>query len=149
MAGRAGRSDRPGEVVVQTLHGDDPAIRFAETHDYTSFAEHELRDRREAGLPPFTRIVRLITRHEKIDVARKTADELGATLRELLPQEKVTIIGPQQAEFAKIRSQFRFHILLTSSQAGLIQTILHDQMSRILKDAKGEVLADVDPVNLL
>ncbi|MCD4823244.1 MAG: primosomal protein N' [Phycisphaerae bacterium] len=149
VAGRAGRGDTSGEVVVQTLHADDPAIQFAREHDYEGFSAYELADRQDAHLPPFARMVRFVIRHEKIAAASAAADKLAGMLRKYLPADKVTFIGPQQAEFVKIRKQFRFHILLITSNAGVIQNILHPKMREITKDIPAEVLADVDPMNLM
>jgi primosomal protein N' (replication factor Y) len=149
VAGRAGRGDVPGQVVVQTLHGDDPAIRFAENHDYYGFTDYELADRKDANLPPFSRMVRFITRHGKVDIASEAAEKLAGMLRGLIPDDGTVLIGPQQAEFPKIRNQFRFHVLLICPHAGTIQKILHSQMGKIAKNTPAEVIVDVDPINLL
>jgi primosomal protein N' (replication factor Y) len=149
VAGRAGRGETPGEVVVQTLHPDEPAIRFAETHDFDGFAEHELSDRAEAGMPPMTRLTRFIVRHEKMDHAEAGAAELARAVRRLLPADRVTILGPMQAEFAKIRDLFRFHILVFASQPGLVQQRLAPAFGEITHRIRAEILADVDALNLL
>ncbi len=149
VAGRAGRSDTPGQVIVQTLHADDPSIHFAEHHDYVGFAKYELADRQEANLPPFSRMVRFVIRHEKMDVASQAAGELGTALRHLLPAGQVIMIGPQQAEFIKLRNQFRFHILVITNQPGLVQNALAGQLGQITRDIHAEIIADVDPINIL
>ena len=149
VAGRAGRAHTAGEVVVQTLHPEDPAIQFAEHHDYEGFIRRELRDRQEADLPPFSRVIRFIIRHEKVDCASSSADQLAKLLTQLLPCEQVRLIGPHQAEFAKLRNRFRFHILLITSRPGVVQQILHPQMPQITRSIPAEILPDVDPINLL
>ncbi len=149
VAGRAGRADLPGEVVVQTLHGDEPAIRFAAAQDFDAFAEKELHERREAGYPPFSRIVRFIVRHKDGQRASDAATVLARRLRELLPGDKVTIAGPQPALVKKIRDQFRFQILLIARHADLVQQALRPHMRALCREAKAEVIADVDPVNLM
>jgi primosomal protein N' (replication factor Y) len=148
VAGRAGRADLPGEVVVQTLHADEPAILFAAQHDYHGFADWELPLRRDAGLPPFTRMVRFVVRHEKHDRARDGAAALATALRRLLP-DGVTFWGPSEAGVLKIRNQFRHQILIVTPRPGMVQKALAGRMEALTKDIPAEVIPDVDPVNLV
>jgi len=148
VAGRAGRSDLPGEVIVQTLHADDPAIRFAIGHDYDGFAAGELELRRQANVPPFTRISRFIVRHADADKAQTSAATLTGRLRQLLAGKSVDIQGPQPAIVRKIQNLFRFQVLLTAA-AGVIQTHLAPQMESLARDLPAEIIPDVDPVHLL
>ena len=149
VAGRAGRADLPGEVIVQTLHPDEPAIRYAATHDYDAFAEWELRHRIDAALPPATRVIRLIVRHRDIDRTQEAATVLVRRLREILPDEGVDMVGPMPAAIAKIRDHFRFQVLLIARRGGLIQQFVSPRMEWLCKDLHAEVVADVDPVNLV
>ena len=149
VAGRAGRSDLPGEVIVQTLHEDEPAIRFAVRHDYDGFAAWELPSRQSVGLPPFTRIVRLIVRHANPDKAEQGAKDLAGKLAALLPPGEVRIVGPQPAGVLKIRNQFRHQILLICPRPGQIQQALFGRIEGLCRDNPAEVIADVDPIHLL
>ena len=117
VAGRAGRGQVPGEVVVQTLHEDEPAIRFAATHDFAGFAATEMPLRQEAGFPPYGRLVRLIVRHQSVTKAQQGAEELGRRTRRLLPPQ-ITMQGPMPCGVQKIRNLFRFQILLTAPARG-------------------------------
>jgi primosomal protein N' (replication factor Y) len=139
----------PGEVVVQTLHEGEPAIRFAIHHDYDGFAEWELPLRHEAALPPFTRMVRLLIRHRQSEKAEQAARGIAEAVRQALLRHGVTVIGPQAAGVPKIRNQYRFHLVLISSQPGLIQQVLWPRMEALCRMSPAELLADVDPVNLL
>ena len=147
VAGRAGRAEMPGQVVVQTLHGDEPAIQFATTHDYKGFAAWELPLRKDAGLPPYARLVRFVVRHENMDRASAAANALAVALRPHLPPE-VVFWGPDPAAIKRIRNKFRFQILLISPRPGVIQAALAGRMERIVHDIPAEVLADADPVSL-
>lgn len=149
VAGRAGRSDRPGEVVVQTLHADEPAIVFATTHDYESFAANELALRKEILYPPFARMMRFVIRHENIDKARGGADQLAAELRKLLPAGKVRLFGPQPAGVLKVKNQFRFQVLMLASRAGAVQQTLAGRMEELTRNNPAEVIADIDPMQLM
>jgi primosomal protein N' (replication factor Y) len=149
VAGRAGRSDTPGEVVVQTLHPGEPAIEMARNHDYKAFAEMELQDRQAAGFPPFSRMVRFILTHARQGEAEASADRLGEILRQCIPASEATIIGPQPAMLPRLRDEFRFDILLLTQQAGLVQQRLGGRMKAISSDIKADLAVDVDPMNLL
>ncbi|MFB3891439.1 MAG: primosomal protein N' [Phycisphaerae bacterium] len=160
VAGRAGRGQTGGEVVVQTLHDQEPAIVFAATHDYDGFAAKELALRKQIGYPPFSRIVRLISRHKNVDKARQGAADLAAALKAILskggepgrtggPSQAIRIIGPQPAQVLKVRNEFRFDILLMSARPGAIQQLLAGRMDAICRPITAEIIADVDPVNLL
>jgi len=149
VAGRAGRADLPGEVVVQTLHADDPAVQFAAEHDYDGFAAGELPSRKETNLPPFSRLVRFIARHTNPSTALEGAETLAARLAKLLPRGQVTMIGPQAAGVKKIRNQYRFVILLKCASAGVIQRAVYPQMEALCRGIPAEIAADADPIQLL
>jgi primosomal protein N' (replication factor Y) len=148
VAGRAGRGNEAGEVVVQTLHEQEPAIVFATRHDYDGFAAREMPLRKEANLPPYSRLVRFIVRHRDASRAREAASKLAAAIRPLLPAG-VRVDGPQEAGVRMVRNQFRFQLLLTASRAGLVQDALRPHMERLTAGLGAEVLPDVDPVNLM
>ena len=149
VAGRAGRSDLPGQVVVQTIYPEEPAIRFAAEHDYDAFAEWEMPSRRAAGFPPFTRMVRFIVRHGESLKAESGAAKLAPKLRALLPGDEVTMIGPLPCGVVRLRNKFRFQILLTAPRAGLIQQCLGPHMQSLTRDIGAEVIADADPISLI
>ena len=148
VAGRAGRGQTPGEVVVQTLHEDEPAIRFAATHDYQGFAASELPLRREMGFPPYSRMVRMIVRHENVSKAAQDADRIGRSVAAVLPPQ-ILMQGPMPCGVRKIRNLFRYQILLTAERAGWIQQFLSPRLGEFCRDLEAEVIADVDPIALL
>ncbi|MFA6134070.1 MAG: primosomal protein N' [Phycisphaerae bacterium] len=149
VAGRAGRAGTSGEVVVQTLHENEPAILFASRHDYDGFAAYEMPQRKEAHTPPYTRMIRFIIRHADSLKAHEGAEKLAAELRRLLAGEPVIIDGPQLATVKKIQNLFRFQILLTAGKAGALQQILYPHMEALCRASAAEIIADVDPVHLL
>jgi primosomal protein N' (replication factor Y) len=158
VAGRAGRSDLPGEVIVQTLHADEPAIVFASSHDYDGFSAGELALRKEILYPPFARMLRFVVRHERIETAQKGAGELADAMRKLFglsaplgqkPSDQVRLIGPQPCGVLKVKNQFRFHILLLTARAGLAQQILWPRMEELARTNPAEIIADVDPMQVM
>ncbi|MBS3733817.1 MAG: primosomal protein N' [Phycisphaerae bacterium] len=149
VAGRAGRAERPGEVVVQTLHEDEPAVRFATSHDYLGFAKWELPLRKEAGVPPFSRLMRFVVRHKDADRAHAGATELGRLLGELVGDAAVRRFGPQPAAVKKIRGQFRWEVQLYTDRPGAVQDRVAPHMEDLTRRVKADLYADVDPLNLL
>jgi primosomal protein N' (replication factor Y) len=147
VAGRAGRSDIPGEVIVQTLYEDEPAIQFAVKHDYDGFAAKELPLRQDAHLPPYWRLVRFVIRHADASKGQEAATQLAARLRSALPAE-VVILGPSPAGIFKIKNQFRFQVLLMSPKAGLVQQYMHNRLVTCLKGLSADIIADADPMTL-
>ena len=87
VAGRAGRGDNPGRVVLQTFLPDDPTIQAAIRQDFAGFAEAELASRREVGLPPFARMVRIVLRDQEQPKLHKMSEELAAKLADAAARE--------------------------------------------------------------
>jgi primosomal protein N' (replication factor Y) (superfamily II helicase) len=84
VAGRTGRGERGGKVMIQTFTPDHPSINLAATHDYLKFAELELAHRKEHLYPPYQRLVRLIIRSQDEGAAQTFADTLAGAFREAL-----------------------------------------------------------------
>src|SRR5690606_30480892 len=104
VAGRAGRSTDPGRVIVQTMGPETPAIWYAARHDYRTFAEQELAVRAEAGLPPATRMARVIVRNKDFHEATAHAERLAAMLRRTVAEQqgRVRIVGPMPCPISRI-----------------------------------------------
>src|SRR6185369_5344409 len=109
VAGRAGRGDLPGIVLVQTINPDHYAIRMAAAPDYQAFYEKELNFRRMMHYPPFTAMANLLVRSEKREEALRLSAELG---RLLMPApEKIKVMGPAEAPVPRLKSEFRYQLL--------------------------------------
>ena len=114
VAGRAGRGERGGRVVLQTFDPSNPVIRFAAGHDVNGFHAYELEQRRRLGYPPFARLVRLEYRSEDQEAAEKEASkvaEMLSTFRSPLS----TVIGPVPCFFAKVGGYYRWQVTLRGS----------------------------------
>ncbi|MDD4890826.1 MAG: primosomal protein N' [Phycisphaerae bacterium] len=153
VAGRAGRSGEGGEgrVVIQTLHAALPAITFAVKHDYRGFAEHELPARKELGYPPFGRMALFVLRHRDREKVLLAADELAKKLTEIRAAAGLPgrILGPGPAPIERIRDQFRFHVLLQSPRADLMQRWLAEARRQGALDLAVEWVVDVDPLAVM
>ena len=150
VAGRAGRAERGGQVVVQTLHPRDPAIQFALQHDYAGFVEKELGFRRDAAVPPFVRMVRLVVRHGNATRAGNAAEAVGRRLQELFAGDNdVRLLGPMKCGVFKVRRQFRYQVNCYCGRAGRVQEVLAGELPALAAAVRAEIVPDVDPINLM
>jgi primosomal protein N' (replication factor Y) len=151
VAGRAGRGDSPGRVVVQTFLPDDPTIQSALRQDYAAFAATELVSRRECRRPPFARMARIIVRHEDADRAHAISQQLAAQLAPAIAQTAgaVRMEGPMPCAVNRIAGHHRNQIVLSSPGPEPIQHVLASlRASGALAKAQS-IAVDVDPVVLL
>jgi primosomal protein N' (replication factor Y) len=152
VAGRAGRRDRPGRVLIQTRSPEHPAIAFASKHDVPGFLERELMDRSEVGYPPFTRLglVRIDAADE--DLARSTAARIARDVKASpeVRNRRVVVLGPAAAPIARLRGRYRFRVLLRAEERGPLRAALSIAARlRDEADRRARVVIDVDPVAML
>lgn len=148
VAGRAGRGDHAGEVIVQTLHPNDPAIVAAATHDYAAFAEAELASRKEHGYPPFRRLLRTVLRGRSPSAVEARANDLARRLAEA-GIEGIEVLGPAAPAIPRIQGFFRRHLLVKGANPPAIRRAL-EVLRAPPAAAKGvEEQHDVDPVGML
>jgi primosomal protein N' (replication factor Y) len=148
VAGRTGRGEKPGRVLVQTYSPDHPAILRAAQHDYEGFVATELPMRQRHGVPPYGRLVRIIARGRDEDATRQHLDDLAEALRAEAPPG-VRLLGPAPAPVLKIRHLYRFHLQLRSASAKPLQALLHAVPPRYPAPSGVELAIDVDPVSML
>lgn len=159
VAGRAGRGKTPGRVIVQTANPTAPAIVLAARHDYERFAREELALRRRSGLPPATRMARIVCRDTNYDKANRAAQELTHALKAAIAaraprdgQREDTYIvlrGPMPCPISRIDDHYRLAIELTAPQRGVIQGILGEVRAQGLLISDAHTAVDVDPIALL
>ncbi|MCB9914698.1 MAG: primosomal protein N' [Planctomycetes bacterium] len=150
VAGRAGRGDEPGEIVVQTRAPEHPAIVRAAAHDFEGFAraEDELRD--ELGYPPHGRLVRAVFEDEDEARVVEAAAACAAALREHTSPAEVLVLGPAPAAIAQVRGRHRRHLLLKAPELNAGLKRARSILLRFGEDHPRPRLAiDVDPVSLL
>jgi primosomal protein N' (replication factor Y) (superfamily II helicase) len=146
LAGRAGRGERPGKVVIQTFHPDHFAIRAALDQDDAAFAREEMRFRRVFHYPPFTRLVQILVRDTHRERARSTLEGVAERMREHPLRARVRLAGPAPAPFERLRNQWRFQLLVRGPSGSEVRRLV----SECLPDKPASELAvDVDPYQLL
>ncbi|HYO94694.1 MAG TPA: primosomal protein N' [Polyangiaceae bacterium] len=147
VAGRAGRGDAPGRVLIQTRQPEHPAIACAARHDVQGFVAQEIEARRELGYPPFSRMALVRCDAVELAVAEQAAEMLARTARRAAPSD-VVVLGPAPAPLARLRNRYRFQLLLRAPErAGLRQSLL--SVARAEVDRRVRVAIDVDPVSML
>ena len=148
VAGRTGRGDRAGRVLVQTRSPEVPAIACAVHHDYGTFVENEMIEREARGLPPFGRLARVVGRGKVEETVKHYMDELAAALRAVAPAA-VRILGPAPAPVLKIRDLYRYHLRLTAPGPKPLHEIIRRAPGAVAIPAGVELAIDVDPVSML
>jgi primosomal protein N' (replication factor Y) (superfamily II helicase) len=147
VAGRAGRGDAAGSVMIQTWQPDHPAVRMSATHDVDGFIEHELRDREELGYPPFSRLALV-----RIDALDERAVELEAgrlaRISRAAAPPGVELLGPAPAPIARIRNRFRWHFMLRARERAALRAPLL-AVARARLDRRVRIALDVDPMTML
>ena len=147
VAGRAGRGDKPGKVLIQTYKCESPAIAAAATHDFDKFFAGEVGDREDLGYPPFGYLVAIridgpdastvIRQSRKIaDVARKVSDA-------------VSVLGPAEAPLAKLKGRTRWHLWLRAGDRQQLRRTVRQVIASIEAAPGARIAIDVDPVSAL
>jgi primosomal protein N' (replication factor Y) len=148
VAGRTGRGDRPGRVLVQTYAPEHPAIQAAVRHDYLAFVAGEMPERERFGVPPFGRLVRLIARGPEESAVYAYLREMADALR-TAADPSVRVLGPAPAPILKIRNLYRFHIQLRCPGPRPLQHLARAVPATIAAPRGVELAIDVDPIHML
>ena len=147
VAGRAGRGDRPGRIVVQTFCPEHPAIQFLRTHDYEGFVRDELARRESASYPPFSRMIalRLDGRHEASVCAAATAAAAHARAQ---AGTAILVLGPAEAPIRRLRGRSRYQIWLRGTDRAKLLAVARAAAEVTLpRDLR--LAIDVDPQSVL
>jgi primosomal protein N' (replication factor Y) len=149
VAGRAGRGERPGVVVVQAFDAEHPVLRLAATQDYEAFYDREIPYRRALRYPPLSALVRILIQDKDPVQARKWAAIMADSLREAEPR-RLLLAGPGPAPIERLKGRYREQILVRAAgRRRLVQTV-----DRALSAVEGKIprrglTVDVDPLSLL
>jgi primosomal protein N' (replication factor Y) (superfamily II helicase) len=151
VSGRAGRGDLPGRVVVQTYYPDHYAILAATAHDYTAFAERELKYRRWMHYPPFGVLANVLVQSQKMEEAAGWAALLGKYLVQNQNPGGVRVLGPCTAPIARIKKVYRFHMILKSASRKALNVALRGMIAHSDKAGipRRNLVVDVDALRLM
>jgi len=148
-AGRAGRGDLAGTVLIQTVNPEHYAIRFAAAQDYQLFYEKEIQFRRLMRYPPFSALANVLVRSENQEHALGMSAELGALLDP--PPEGLKVLGPAEAPVPRLRSEFRYQLLLKAASRKKLNEVLQTLRRHAIHRKWGAtaLVIDVDPMTLM
>ncbi len=149
VAGRAGRGETPGKVVLQTFFTDHYAIQFAAAHDYRGFYDKEARFRSWMHYPPFNTVSNVIVRSSKLDEALTWSGILGKWF-EATRLEGVRVMGPAAAPIVRLKTEYRYHFLLKSASRERMNTVLRAMIEHAVekKIPRMNLVVDVDALSL-
>jgi len=152
VAGRAGRGDRPGRVLIQTYAPFHYSIRAARDQDYGRFIRRELELRRELMYPPFARMA--LVRIEGADSARvgAVAARVATSLGRLAKPASMRILGPAPAPIERIKRRYRWQVVLKAQELNEMRAALsamRAETAAAAAEANVHVIIDVDPINML
>jgi primosomal protein N' (replication factor Y) len=146
VAGRAGRGDKPGEVLVQTRAPESPVIAALVAGDAEAFYAAETESRRDAGMPPYGRLAAIIVSSEDADAAQRTARALADAAPE---KDGFEVWGPAPAPLAMLRGRHRHRLLVHAARSFPMQDALRQWLGSCEWPAKVRVNVDVDPYSFV
>ena len=150
VAGRAGRGQSPGKVILQTYFQDHYAVQYAARHDFTGFYDKELRFRSWMHYPPYSALANVLIRSDKLDEALQWSGTLGKWF-EQNRHEGVRVLGPAAAPILRLKRDYRYHFVLKSPSRGKLNSTLRAMLAYATqqKIPRTQVIVDVDALWLM
>lgn len=151
VAGRCGRAEDSGRVVLQSYMPEEPAIEFACRHDYNGFARLEKQIREKLQMPPYWRMARIILSDPLLEKLEEEAKKLRLIIDEINDklENKLEIRGPMPAAIARLEKYHRAEIIIKAPNAGPIQQLLGTLRQGTIENAQCRVVIDVDPISMM
>jgi primosomal protein N' (replication factor Y) len=152
VSGRAGRGERPGRVIIQTLSPEHVCIRKVAEHDFHGFMEAELKERELLGYPPFGRMILIRFWGPKLDRVQEAAGDVAEALSRPLAEAGIRMLGPAPSPIARVKKKYRYQILLKMPARFAVGDFFPERLRPLrdlAKKAGVRMEADVDPYNLM
>jgi primosomal protein N' (replication factor Y) len=150
VAGRAGRGEIPGKVLLQAYFPDHYAVQYAAHHDFTGFYEKELRFRSWMHYPPYSSLANVMVRSAKLDETLRWSGALGRWF-EKTRHEGVRVLGPAAAPIERLKRDYRYHFILKSPSRQKLNEVLRAMLAEAEKEKipRTNVIVDVDALWLM
>ncbi|HKN17264.1 MAG TPA: primosomal protein N' [Candidatus Sulfotelmatobacter sp.] len=150
VAGRAGRGQFPGKVILQTYFQDHYAVQYAAHHDFAGFYDKELRFRSWMHYPPYSALANVLVRSNKLDEALEWSGTLGKWF-EQTRHEGVRVLGPASAPIMRLKRDYRYHFVLKSPSREKLNSTLRAMQAYAAKQKipRTQVIVDVDALWLM
>ncbi|PYS70612.1 MAG: primosomal protein N' [Acidobacteria bacterium] len=151
VAGRAGRGDRPGKVLIQTYHPDHYALRHACAQDYEDFYDEEIRYRQNHSYPPFVALASLLVHGPDLNKVRSDALELRKQLDIANKDRQARILGPAPAPLARLKGEHRFQLLIKSTSRRKLREIADTALKTLSNQGTNlrSINLEIDPVSMM
>lgn len=149
VAGRTGRGQKGGRVIVQTFYPRHDSIRMAATYDFEGFTQKELAQRKDHGYPPFVSLIRAVVQGWNAKRVHEAAQQLGEKLRATFEEPQVRVLGPAEPPLYKLKGRTRMHLLLKCPELDPVLPGIRRIVETFPKDAGLQLILDVDPLNML
>ncbi len=154
-AGRAGRGDQAGKVIIQTYNPNHYSVQRARNHDFLTFYQEEIGYREELRYPPFSRLANFRVSGNSNTATQEFAKRLGMVGEQIgrdrmIYRNHLEILGPCPAPLARIKGRYRWHLLVKSDHTERLHRFINELAGRMEKEAVGVRFdVDVDPINLM
>jgi primosomal protein N' (replication factor Y) len=149
VAGRIGRGEKPGYVVIQTMRPESMGIKYAAEYNEKEFYEQQINLRKQFKYPPFSRILQIITQDGKQEISLQKMNSIKNIIDGIIEKNKfknIIILGPAPAPLFKLRNKYRYSMLIKCNSINEIKTIGIE----VKKQRRGsDIIVIVDPVNTL
>jgi primosomal protein N' (replication factor Y) len=151
VAGRAGRGELGGKVLIQTYYPEHYALRHAREQDYLGFYDEEIRFREKMGYPPFFALASMLVKHRDLNTASDTARKIRKALDDANSSKLCRILGPAPASLSRLKGEFRLQILIKSANRRVLRETV--DLALASADESGvdlrSVFTEIDPLNLM
>lgn len=148
VAGRAGRGERPGRVIVQTYWADNPAIRAAAAHDFSIFHDSEVGERSELGYPPFGRLANVLVWSKDNGAAARDCTLVAEAIKRVAGAGW-QVLGPSPSALSRLKGVYRWHVLVKAPLDADLPGVLAEAMATLKRNPEVSRAVDIDALDLL
>lgn len=148
LAGRSGRGEVCGKAMIQTHEPEHYVFDYVKDHDYKGFFNNEIAMRKELSYPPFSKLIRIILSFRTKESANRIVKNIAARIKKI-DHKGVEILGPAPAPIEKIRTLWRWHLVLKGKNSKLLRQTVSAILHKIKDIKEVRIDIDVDPINLL
>jgi primosomal protein N' (replication factor Y) len=151
VAGRAGRGDKEGRVLIQTYYPDHYVLKHASKQDFEGFFEEELKYRRNLAYPPFTAVASFLIHHKDLGKAEEISQSLRDAINRHNTSHACRVLGPAPAPLSRLKDEYRIQLVLKSENRKVLRNLVDSAISDAEKSGLElrNVILEIDPISLL
>ncbi len=151
VAGRAGRGETPGEVIVQTFSPEHESVLRAARHDYLGFYAGAIEERRELSYPPFSHLANAVFADEQEELAQAASRRLASILVAQIDRQDVPaqVLGPVACPLSRLRNRYRWHLVVRCADKPILLALLRASVAELTQTERRALSLDIDPMTML